>query len=323
MPFIYYNLFKNFIIAGTTTLISVLIIQTPLVAKILKENYSNSYSAFQTPILTHFTNIINEFGYIVIILAIIGLIYCIKEKRHRYTGIFCISNIIICYITFMTIQAMGVHHFLTLSPWIFILVIYGIYYIYTKLKNNITKYSFLGVITLLFAINFSSTYIFRNFHIPIITQNNKYHKFKYENFDELNRLILDIDKLLLNENARFSVLASSDNLSDNLLDLLGTSNMKTKITYTPAIDLRDGINFNSLMSKYIVVTDIPQVGVSEEGQRVISVPNNEIMNSTSIGKAYKQISGPYTLQENIKAYIYEKTRPFEEEEVKEYMEKLI
>lgn len=319
----YVNIIKNFMISGVTTLVCVLLIQTPLVIKILGENYSNSYSAFQLPLLSHITNIINEFGYIVIILSIIGLIFCIKNKEHRYNGLFCLLNILICYLTFMTVQAMGVHHFLTISPWIFILTSYGIWAIYSLIKNNVFKYAFLILIILLFAINFATTYIFRDTNIPIISQNNKYYKFKYDNFDELNRLIYDIDKLIGNDNVRFSVLASNENISDNLLDLLGTQNMKNHITYTSAIDLRDGINFNSLMSKYMVVTDKAQISISEEGQKIITVPNDEIFNHTSIGKAYKEVSGPYILQDGVKAYIYEKTRPFEEEEITEYMEKLI
>lgn len=314
------NAFKNFFIAGLTTILCVLAIQMPLVKTILGENYSESYSAYQTSILNHVQNAINEFGYIILIFALIGLIYTLIKKQHRKDGIFCFLNIVVCYGTFMKVQAMGVHHYLTISVWIFILFIYGIYAIWELLKNNILKIIWLALIIALMSLNFATTYIFRDLKIPFLTQNNQYCKFYYENFDELERLINDIDKLICDGNYKFSALAGSEILSDNILDLLGTEKMKKSIVYTSAIDLRDGINFNSLMSDYMVVTDIAQTGTSETGQRIISVPNDAIINSTSIGKAYSLISGPYIVRGGVKAYIYHKDRAFYEDEVDEYMQ---
>ena len=317
------NGLKNFFIAGCTTLIMVLIIQFPLVKSIISQNYSESYSAFQDSLQNHLYRTINEFGYIILFFSICGSIYTLKNKKHRENGIFCLVNIFVCYGTFMTVQAMGVHHYLTISLWIFVLFVYGVYAIWKLIKLKSLKIIWLLTIIVIMAINFASTYIFRNLKLNIITQNNKYCKFYYENFDELERLIKDIDAFIINQNAKFSVLASSEILSDNLLDLLGTEKMKSSIVYTSAIDLRDGVNFNSLMSKYIVVTNIAQTGTSAEGQRIISVPNNAIINDNSIGKAYKKISGPYFLEGNVNAYIYEKTRAFTQEEVNDYMETLI
>lgn len=316
----FFNSLKNFLISGFTTLLLVLVIQLPLVKNILHQDYSESYSAYQDTIANHIHRTTNEFGYIILFLAVIGIIYTLKNKKYRENGLFCILNIVVCYGTFMTVQAMGVHHYLTISPWVFILFIYGVYCIWSLLKNDNKKNIWLIIVLVFMSFNFGTTYIWRNIKIPFVTQNNKYCKFHYDNFDELERLIADIDKIISDKNVKFSALASSENLSDNILDLLGTENMKKSIVYTSAIDLRDGINFNSLMSEYIIVTDIPQTGTSSEGQRIVSVPNNEIMNGTSIGKAYTRISEAYVLQNNVKAYIYKKNRGFTAEEVNRYME---
>ena len=117
---------------------------------------------------------------------------------------------------------------------------------------------------------------------------------------------------------KFTVFGSSGTLSDSLVDMLGTKNIKSKIIYGSSIDLRDGINFSSFLCDYVIVTNIPQTGVSEEGQRIVSVPNNEIFNNKSIGKAYEKVSGPYILQDNVEAYIYIKKRAFTEDEIKEF-----
>lgn len=313
------NAFKNFLIAGLTTIFCVLILQLPLVKNILQQNYKESYSAYQDTFLNHIVNTVDEFGIVILIFVAIGIIYTLCCKKHRKNGIFCLTNIFICYGTFATVQGMGVHHYLAISVWMFILFIYGVYGICEILKNKLLQNFFLIGIILIMSINFSTTYIFRDTTIPIISQRNKYCKFYYENFEELERLIGDIDKIVSEKNTKFSVFASSYILSDNILELLGTDNMKKSIVYPSIIDLRDGMSFDSLLSEYIIVTNIPQTGTSVEGQRVISVPNNEIVNRTSIGKAYEKISDEYVLCDGIKAYIFKKTRGFTEEEVNEFM----
>ncbi len=315
----FFNALKNFLIAGLTTLILVLLVQLPLVRTILAQDYSESYSAFQDTITNHVNRTIDEFGFVVLFFVVIGIVYTIKTKKYRENGLFCMLNIGVTYGTFATVQAMGVHHYLTISFWIFVLYVYGIYCIYNLLKQNIFKIFWCAIITIYMIINFCTTYIYRDLRIPIISQNNKYCKFYYDNFNELQRLIGDLDKILDGKNSKFAVFASSEVISDNLLDMIGTDNLKKSVEYSSAIDLRDGMSFNSLLSEYAIVTNIPQTGTSDDGQRVVSVPNNEILKGTSIGNAYEKISDAYILENNVEAYIYKKIRGFTEEEIQEYM----
>ena len=310
----------NFSISGATMIITGCICQLPLIRRIIRENYATSYSAFQVEFIQHFINIINEFGWVVIILAFVGIIWTLSHKEHRIKGLFLILNLVICYGSFIRVQAMGVHHFLSISLWIMILAAYGLYGLCKILKNKYVQVSFLTFIILLFGINFTTTFIKRNMKVSFISQNNKYCKFYYERFGELQKLINDVDVMITENGGKVSVLADTEVLSDNIVDLLGSQNIKNNIIYTSHIDLRDGLNFNSLMCEYIVVTDIPQATTNPDGQRILWVPNNEIYNNKSIGKAYKRVSGPYVLDNNVSAYIYRKERAFTQEEVDEYME---
>ena len=144
-----------------------LILQLPLLKRIINENYSQSYSAFQNTWMYQLVGVKNEFGIIVLLLAVIGLIYSIVKKEHRKNGISCFLNIIICYFLFTRVQTMGVHHFLAISLWMILLVGYGIYGIYSILKYKWMKVIWLIFVVGLFVINFSTTYIFRNISIPI------------------------------------------------------------------------------------------------------------------------------------------------------------
>ena len=318
---------KNYLIAGMTTLFLAIICQLPLLKNILAQDYSNSYNGFQQSLIGHFQSFLNEFGIIILIFIILGVILSIIRKKYLKVTIFSLLNIVIFWILFGTVQNMGVHHYLGISFWVIMIVMIGIRHLYELLPKKLA-YFFLILITLLFALNFCTTFIFRDTHIPIISQNNTYYKFRYNNYDELIRLINDLETLMIDpndetaENSKFSVLADTTVISDNIIDLLGNVNIKDNIIYATHIDSRDGINFNSLFAKYIVVTNPSQLGVNSNEQSVIDIPNQMIYNEEAIGKAYTVVSGPYNLDNGVEAYIYEKTRSFTKEEVEEYLNTL-
>lgn len=311
-------LFKNFLLSSLTTLLAALICQLPLLKRIITENYSNAYEAFQGSIKTHILNFYYEFGFVIIIFSLIGLIFMIKNPKYKKIGIYNILYIVICYLSFSTVQMMGLHHYLAISFNIIVLFIFGVYSIYSKLLSKKYRICYSVIIIALSIINFSSVYIFRDFHIPILTQNNKYYKFRHYNMNELYRLTTDLEYYLNEKNSYYTVLGSNSVISDNLLDIIGSDLIKQRLIYTSHIDQRDGISINALLVDYVVITSIPQYGVNSDGERVISIPNNEIYNKSTIGNAYTRISGPYYLENEVEAFIYKKDREFTLDEVEDY-----
>lgn len=251
----FWTAFKNYFIFGITIILLMLFCQLPLIRNILGQNYSEAYAGYQTTFCGHLISFYNEFGLVIIILIMCGLILSLIRKKYYKESIFAIFNIIFFWILFGTVQNMGVHHYLGISFWVMLLVYIGIRNIYELFPKY--KTIFLSMIVLLFAINFMTTFIFRDRSIPLISQNNKYYKFRYNNFDELERLISDAENLLKDkpgiedQNSKISVLAESSVISDNLLDLLGNVDIKDNIFYATHIDSRDGINFNSFFANYI------------------------------------------------------------------------
>ncbi len=317
--------FRNYFISGLTTFFSALLFQLPFLKRILFENYGDAYNGYQTLILGHIYGFISEFGIIIVIGALLGFILSIIYKKYLYASWFSFLNILIFWLGFGSIQSMGVHHFLGISLWVIILFVIFAKIIFDLIKNNVCKYLFLIILLLVFTLNFATTYIFRNSYIPIISQKNSYYKLRYYNYDELIRLIDDMEVLMKNpekyeNNPKFSVLSESLVLSDNLIDLLGNVDIKDNIVYATHVDSRDGINFNSLFASYIVVTDISQLGTNSNGQYVIDIPNKMIYNHESIGNAYELYSGPYLLDGNVNAYIYKKIRPFNHDEINSYFD---
>lgn len=316
---VFKNCFINFTIAATVCVSLLVLLQKPLVKNILSSSYGDIYSAYQVEFMQHVNNIIGEYGWIIIVLAIFGVILGIKKEEFYDKILFSIFEIIIFVILFTRVQGMGVHHFLGISPFVIYLAINGYVFIYEKITKNITQKIFLIMILIFFCLNFSTTYIFRNLNIPILTQKHKYNKLRYENYENLLSFTTDLSDTIKKEYGKLSSFASSDIMADSLLDVVGDDVIKSNLWYSSAIDLRDGLNFNSLLYKYVVVTDIPQAGSNPDKQQTVIYPNNLIINKEGIGKSYKKILGPYLLSNNVNVFLYEKDRKFEEEDINCYL----
>lgn len=300
--------FYNYLTVGITIIFHVLVLQLPFFKRILTENYGDMYSGFQISFINHIKSFINEFGVVVILLMILAVALSFIKKKYNREIIFCFLNFFLFSFLFTRVQLMGVHHYLGISLWIILIVLIGIRIIYESIDNKILKHIILLLIMVLFSINFATTFIIHK-NVKYISQANKYYKFHYENFNELERLIFDLKELVLEDsinNVKFSVIADSHIISDNLIDLLGDYNIRDNIVYTNHIDSRDDITMNALLTNYVVVTDIPQTGTNANGQHVISIPNNYIINGEKIGESYELFKGPYYLDNRVTAYIYKK-----------------
>ena len=75
--------FKNYFLAGMTTIISLLLLQYPLVKNIINTNYSSAYNGYQGSFLDHITGFYNEFGFVIIVLSVIGIVLSFTRKKYR------------------------------------------------------------------------------------------------------------------------------------------------------------------------------------------------------------------------------------------------
>ena len=316
--------FFNYLTIGLTMIVHLLILQLPYIQRMFTEDYGDMYSSYQISLKGHITSFINEFGVIISLLMIFAIIISFIKKKYSKEMMFCFLNFFIFTFMFTRVQSMGVHHYLGISLWVILIILIGIRVVYESIKKKYLKYGLLAIISVIFIINFSTTYIVHK-NVNYISQNNKYYKFYYENFDELNRLINDLRELSFDDkenNVKFSVIAESVVISDNIVDLLGDYNIRDNIVYTNHIDSRDDITMNALLTKYVVVTNVPQTGSSATGQHVISVPNNYILNNEKIGENYELFKGPYYLDDGVQAFIYKKNAPISVENATSYFEEM-
>ena len=142
----------------------------------------------------------------------------------------------------------------------------------------------------------------------------KYLPMRLDNYDNYLRLSSDV-KDMLRDGDRLTVLSSSGVLNDNMLDTLSDNKLSPYISGASQVDLRDGLNLQSIMSKYFIVADPIQTHLSPSGQQVITIPAGEILSNYGIGKAFERIGSGYALDNGVTAYIYKKVRPFTSEEI--------
>ncbi|WP_152473139.1 hypothetical protein [Tatumella saanichensis] len=119
---------------------------------------------------------------------------------------------------------------------------------------------------------------------------------------------------------KVTVLSSNQVLNDDMLNTLSHRQLEDRITYTSQVDLRDGINMLALQSKYVIVTDPPQIHLRADGQRVITVPVEAILNHQNIGQAFVRMEPGYVLDNGVKAWIYQRVRPFTPEEIGDFLQ---
>lgn len=320
---VFINALKNYIIMGLSSITFALIIQLPLLKRILLENYSQAYSSYQFPFIEHALDFLGKNGALNIVVIIVGVFISFYKKKNIRLVTFCLINIFIFMFTFTRVQKMGLHHYLGISIPLLALLINGLIQLVDISKKEYTKKTLVVIFILVFMFNFYTTFINANRRIAFFTQEYTFNKFKYNNIDNFYALEKDLSSLIkedLNNGKKttFSVIASSEIISDSLVGTLGDDIVLNAIVYGSVIDSRDGINLNALLSNYLIVTEVPQATTNYNQQKTITEMNNYIINVENIGKAYKKILGPYILDNDLKVYIYEKERSFSFEEIDEF-----
>ena len=303
------NIICNIAISGITTLLLMFAFQYFLLLRIIETDYTYNYSAYSGTLLTSITNICDRFPLIFLLMFFVSCIFLIAKKDKL--GIFCLMSIIILISTFIKMQDFDVHHFLPVSMLFIIILLWQIYYIKSE-KIALFVLFFVSIISF---VNFQSTF-FNKYTVPFVTQKYKLLPLKHNNYCSLLNLCNKIISLNSVKYAKISFFSSSDILNESMIETIIGNGI---IRNTSQVDRRDGIAIDSLFSQYVIITDNSQTHLGGNNQRVITIPNEKIFNHIGIGKSYKRLSGPYALSNNCSAYIYEKIKTFDNDEISDYL----
>ncbi len=311
----------NFFISGVLSCIFALILQWPLLLRIISTDYAYIYSAYQFPFIASFHSLINSVGrmFLPLFIASIALIFFSKSKEKIVFALFCTFNLLFSFFLFTRTQSPGIQHNLPFALWMLLVVAQGISLLLGMIKPKGIKYACLGV-TLLFACLIQQHSLFGlktpdglNACLPAQTL-----PLRVQNYPEYLALRDDVLRLS-GDGSKVAVLSSSNTLNDDMLSTLTDRKMGERLVFTSQIDLRDGINFNALNARYLIVANPIQTHVRPEGQRVITLPASALLEGKNIGKAFRRLDREYKLSDNVSAWIYEKKRPFTQQELDEFL----
>src|SRR5262249_46656644 len=91
--------------------------------------------AFQITAIEHVESLVNVFGPVHLLLALIGLVIGIANRSRRPATLFVFFNISLLYALFTRTQAFGPHHYLPVAFWIFSLDAIAICFFIQRVRN--------------------------------------------------------------------------------------------------------------------------------------------------------------------------------------------
>lgn len=317
------QLLLNFSSIGVTTLGTLLIFFSPLVFRVLNDNYSEMYVGYDTDLITKIQSVFNYSGWVFIALSSFGFIYSHYKKINRKITTVSILSILFTCILFFRVQRMDPHHFYTILAPIMLLSYLGLYYL-LNLKKWILSIPVVIVI-LLNPIYFFSTTA-QNTLSPIAPLFSAHHEPLVRN--DINSL-KSLEEYLKNDTTgSIFVLASGSILNADIVRSLDKPYKKIAIDRqltTNDVDLRDGFHSDFLRADLIITTDPIQTHLANNSQEIIRYLAEQIQDPNSyIGKHFEKASATFALDSNTTVYIYHKTSEFSHQDLEQisdyYME---
>ena len=189
------NIIKNALIFCAITIVFLLLTLKPMIARIIKEDYSTSYAAWNIGGLkTEFYQQYTRLGLLYIIIILIGAIYGLKNKNLRKVTLISIIQYVVTLFAFLRVQNLGEHQNLILIMPYITLFTFAIFATEFKInKKDFSKIE-LGIITFIILITMFGTYtkivFYDNVIFPKMTLKPKIRE-DYENLGEMAKFILD------------------------------------------------------------------------------------------------------------------------------------
>jgi hypothetical protein len=282
-----------------------LLAQWPIVRQILTTSYAAVYEAYSAPLARQFAEIFALAGPLVTVGVVAGTIRAVVMRQPRM--LFLIACVVLSFVLFSRTQAPGLQHMLPWFFWLFPVFINGV-----SLLGRLSRYP--GVIWLVpscMALCFATVFIpgaraslaaAEMFWPPA-----RIYPLKMERLESYQLLADDLLQRLA-EDDRFTVFASSEDLADEMLIALDPV-LGKKAILAGDVDQRDGLLKAALEARFAVVTSPVALHLPPEYQRLVSVPNQHILEGTGFGAGYERVAGPFRLAGDKDAYVYGRTRP--------------
>lgn len=294
--------------------------QSGLAERAVSTSYADLYEAYQAPLFQHVQTLSYRLGWYVVAMMAVGA--GISLLTRNIYAIFCLLTATLTWFLFVRVQQLGPHHFLPIAFWLLPVYFVGIVSAFSYLPLLAKPLQLIPAVLIsmvIFAFGVSprleANGILGAIFVPKITS----HPLHLQNYAEYRRLVADLETLL-DADKRAVVFASSDKISDSLLEALAPS-LRGRINRAPHRANRDFFPFEILRSEYAIATDPPQTHMRPGSQDNLTIANAMLLEGNGIGAAFKRTER-YQLGD-VTAYLLHRERLVTATEMKQLLDDLI
>lgn len=326
LPHVYVAL-RNVLVIGLTALICFFTVATPIAVRMVVTDYGDLYSAYKQSesLPEHVERLYAHFGPIVLLLAALGAVTLAFSARRRPWAVLLGVTCIVSFVLFTNVQDMGYHHYYSILPILAIFIAVFLVEIYARFTAAAAR---IAVVATLIALSVSSFLVVLS---PAVQRSMSRIQFAFpqlrsfpktrDDLAEFHRMLLVLDELTRDSMTRVYVLASGWTLNSSLVKNgcyafePALHALDKRIMYSNDVDKRDGFPYQFLEAKYIVLTDPVSYHLAPNDQRIIGELSRLITDEQALGRSYRKLDFEFALDNGIKAYIYEKWKAFDAEEI--------
>ena len=292
---------------------SVLFFQGYVSGVLLRENFTDIYSAYSFSITTDIKYVLYYLGLATMLGAVVYTFYAIKKKG-GVAAAFPLCCIILIFLLFISVQSFGMQHLLLFAAPLGVICVCA-----SKVKRLKLP------AMLVAAACFISVFIPRtqpgSIHeiegLPLLPSYTVYPQVRSD-----AEALSSLDVYLRGLDGRTAVLASSFTLNSDLLSLVDSSFHPLKplrendsLINLGQVDKRDSLPYSLEYADRIVVADPIQTHLDPGEQRIVTVPAGAILGDTPFSAAFVRSGAEFELGSGVKVYVYERTRPNTAEEM--------
>ena len=306
------TLAQNYVVAGFALLTPAVILQGPLIRRILTTSYKSVYAAYQKGFLEKLMGIYSQNGAFWFFLVVCGCVYTVYFKREKLLYCLCVG--LLGYALFQRTQAPSIHHTLPFYFWLAPLAAWPLVLINaqrTRLRRAGFGALLLGLVSMVSLPSLAWNDIKRS---PLLTwskplqASETFPPFRLRSYPVLMELVNELESQKY-ANKKILVLASSFEFNPSILRTL-IPDRAFWILDAGDVDLRDGFSVEkATQADYVITTIRPSLHLPWEHQQVIVIPGQEILDPTNpFGKHFSvNLQKPFKLADGNTVYIVKRT----------------
>lgn len=300
---------------------SLLVSATPLVLRAIFTNYSDVYSAYRhsSSLSQAIVQCFAYFGWVTILPGIAGVVWLMSRKETRVWGTFFLIHSGLVFILFVRTQDFAFQHCYLLLPAIATSIGFFVIATMESLNSTLLRAMLAGTLTVLFLANAGSAFLpsikpYTGTIAGVLSKNSVY-PLNRNDIDEVDNLFHRLDDLEKRKPGGIYMLSSSSVLNFGIaLNYCATGLQRwlfcDHFLRTSDVDKRDGFPQSFLHASYFVVATPLQYHLRSDDQRVLGVLGADVLGDHGIGASFKRLPGAFRLERGVTAWIYEKIRPF-------------